>query len=264
MASSCSICTRDCVDGFVCGACLTRLSTDLLTLAWLTGEVRVTRTRQARLAGGSGKRSRGDGSPIPFHEGAARLADELHNDFVGWVRDLHRPADPWPADTAPSMARWLVERADRIRQHPAADEFATDVERLTRRALETINVPPAMSYGLCGALTQDSATCEAYLHGEPDATWVRCRGCGTQHDTARRKLDLRQRMENLYLRASTLARLLPRLIERPVSASNVRNWSRDGRPIRTLVDDDGYTTYRVGDVITVALATPVRKRGSAA
>lgn len=70
----------------------------------------------------------------------------------------------------------------------------------------------------------------------------------------------RQRASASYFRAATLARLLPRFIDRPVSASNIRNWQAEGRAIRVGRDADGWTTYHCGDVIAVACSTPKRDR----
>lgn len=262
--SQCVICTRDHTGSYVCPGCLTQLAADLRTLAWLAAELMVTRTRQARLADHG---RRGYDTPLGYHVGAAHAYDALHNALVTWVREHRRHLDEaWPADTPASMVRWLIQRADRIQADPGADQLAKEITYHTERALEIINPldPNAQTYGICGAERHDGTTCTAYLYGEAKAAWVRCRACHTQHDTRRRIADLEARMRVLYFRAATLARLLPRLIERPVSASNIRNWARDGRPIKTGVDDDGFTTYHCGDVIAAALDTPKRNRAACA
>jgi hypothetical protein len=50
---------------------------------------------------------------------------------------------------------------------------------------------------------------------------------------------MRRRMEWLTFRAATLARLLTRLSERPLSAGNVRNWHTRRPPIRAVSTHTG-------------------------
>ncbi|MFL6141590.1 MAG: hypothetical protein ACJ72N_06945 [Labedaea sp.] len=256
----CVICTRDNPTSHVCDRCVTQLVADLRTLAWLAAELMVTRTRQARLAGASG--GSGAESPLGYHVAAARAYDRLHNALTTCVRDWWRTAEPWPANTPASMVAWLIARVDRVRRDAGADHLAIELEQHTKAALEIINPldPNEQTYGICGAEQQDGTICVAYLYGEPKASWVRCRRCQTQHDTRRRVDELERRMHVLYFRAATLARLLPRLIERPVSANNIRSWAFQGRPIRTGLDAAGWVTYHTGDVIAVASVTPTRSR----
>jgi hypothetical protein len=256
--NQCVICTRDNRDGFACAACTTTLADDLRTLGWLASELFITRTRQARLAGGT--RSRG-GSPLAFHPRAAMAYDQLHNNLFGWVRVI-RSGDQWPADAADSMAAWLADRADRLRLHPAVDDLAQDVKAYTDDALNIINpTPDEQTYGVCGEVLVDGRTCDSHLYGPPRVDWVRCGRCDTQHNARQRTQALEARMTALYFRAATLARLLPRLLERPVSDNNIRAWARE-RPdaVRTERDADGVVTYHCGDVIAIAASTPKRDR----
>jgi len=261
-ANQCVICTRDVQGAYADKDCITSLTTDLRTLAWLAVELTITRTRQARLGGGA--RGAG-GSSLGYHDGAARAYDALHNCLSGWVRDLNEGyATPWPSDTAESMAAWLAVRGKRLRQHPAVDQLARDVREYTEWARLVINpIPDESTYGVCGVEMPDGRVCDAHLYGEPDANWVRCQRCHTQHNARERTEALRARMSGLYFRASTLARLLPRLLQRPVSDNNIRAWARE-RPdaIRTERDEDGFPTYHCGDVIEVAASTPKRDRSS--
>jgi hypothetical protein len=257
----CVICTRDNSDGYACTNCVTQLVADLRTVGWLAAELMVTRTRQDRLATSSTGSNPAD-SPLGYHVGAANAYDALLNALGTRVRARHRTGDPWPNDTPASMVRWLIERVDRERRNPGVDYFAREIEEHTTAALEIINPldPDEQTFGICGTERHDGTVCTAYLYGEPKADWVRCRRCNTQHDTHLRIRALERRMRVLYFRAATLARLLPRLIERPVSANNIRSWVHNGRPIRTSVDDAGWITYHTGDVIAVAQVTPTRHR----
>lgn len=273
----CAICTRD-TQTLACTSCVDQLVADLQTLAWLATHLEVTRSRQARLGGVGGPRDPGAGSPLGFHVGAAAAAGQLRDTLAYWLRMIEAPGGWHDEDdqTTPLLALHLVTAAHQFPQLERIAELRGDVDRHTQQALEIINPldQDEQTYGVCGAELDtddhrehrgadgdgDGGVCTAYLYGPARAAWVRCRRCRTQHETSRRVKDLRQRMDSMYFRAATLARLLPRLVERPVSASNIRNWRAEGKPIRTLTDDRGRPTYRAGDVIKVAIATPKRQR----
>lgn len=267
MTGQCVLCTRTSGTA-ACEACMAGVLRNLSMIPWLASELLVTYTGQSRL-GNAGKRPKGAEQPLGYGPGAKAAYDRLHNELVGWVREWlgTEVYGAWPADTVRAMTLWLLQHRQRIQRHPAVDEFARSVEHEIQRGLDRINPEPdEPTYGICEADT-DYGPCPGYLYGEPDATWVRCQRCGAQHETRARREWMRHRMAVFYFRASTLARLLPRLIDRPVSASGIRNWHARGRAIRTDEDHDGFTTYHCGDVIAVAVSTPARGRkmeGSAA
>ena len=59
--------------------------------------------------------------------------------------------DPWPDDTVAAMARWLLARTSRIRQHPEAAHIAASITRAAARAQRAIDLPPEGLYaGPCG------------------------------------------------------------------------------------------------------------------
>lgn len=266
MTVLCQSCERP-GDTYLCTGpdCWPALDADLALMGWLDEQLTVSRTRQARLD--TGRRPAGD-TALGYGAGAARVQDHLRNTVTTWARDiLLAPA----TFTDIGELCQLMRDPGPIRHHPAAGEIARDFERTRDRALTVINPQDdGMTYGVCGAPLDDDTTCPAYLYGagdDPGAAWVRCRACRTQHETRDRREQLRVRLEVLYMRAATLARVLPRLIEQPVSADLVRKWYARGKPIRTATDPEGWLTYRCGDVMTVALTTPQRERrveGSAA
>jgi hypothetical protein len=261
---TCVTCDRPSPDGaYLCQAdCWPALDSDLHLLGWLDHQLTVTRTRQSRLAGG-GRRPAGD-QPLGYGAGAATAQDALRNTVTTWARDLWL-GRVWPVGTTiTTLVTAMRNDPAPIRLHPAADQIVRDVERHRDWALSVINpLDDEATYGVCDAELADGGTCGAYLYGEADAAWVRCRTCHTQHETRERRDWMRRRMEVHYFRAATLARLLPRMIDRPVSASGIRNWTARGKLIRTSTDADGWITYCCGDVITVALTTTTREREGA-
>jgi hypothetical protein len=268
--AQCVICTRDLKQGgTACDDCVTTLIDQLHTLPWLADELHTARTRQARLNNGSTAPK--NDTPLGFNLAAANTADALHNTLVTWVRDLYRQPptgvywvpEAWPASDISDMVTWLTRRRHQLRNHPAVDQLAKDIQTHIDRALAVINpLADEQTYGVCGEETDD-AICTAHLYGPAGVDWVRCKNCGTQHDARRRTQGMESRLRVLYFRAATLARILPRLIDRPVSAAHIRMWAREGKPIRTELDRDSYPTYHTGDVIDVALATPQRDRKKA-
>lgn len=263
--TTCQSCTRP-SHVYLCPAddCWPALEADLALMGWLDAQLTVSRTRQARLD--AGRRPAGD-TALGYGIGAALAQDELRNTITTWARDL---LGEQVAGTIGLLALQL-RQPGLIVLHPAAGEIARDLEHVRKRGLAVINPQgDGMVFGVCGAELEDGSTCPAYLYADPDdptADWVRCRACRTQHETRDRREQMRVRLEVLYLRAATLARVLPRLIDRPVSADLIRAWAAQGKPIKTQDDADGWRTYRCGDVITVALTTPQRERrmeGSAA
>lgn len=268
MTALCQRCERP-ASVYLCDQpdCWPALDADLDLMGWLDEQLTVTRTRQGRVAG-SGGLADPELPPVDYHLGAARCQDALRNTVTTWARDiLHAPAT---FSDVEELCQLLRDPRP-IQQHPAAGEIAADFERIRKWALRVINpAEEGMAYGVCGADLDDGSTCPAHLYGDvddPQASWVRCRRCRTQHETAPRRESMRWRMEGLYFRAASLARLLPVLVDRPVSADHIRAWQRAGKPIKMHADQDGFPTYRCGDVVTVALTTPRRERrteGSAA
>lgn len=259
----CVICTKPSQTA-ACDPCMAAVERNLSMVPWLAAQLLVTYSRQSRL-GSAGKRPTGAEQPLGYGPGAKKAYDRLHNELVGWVREFlgRRLDEAWPRDDVVSMTVWLLRRRDRIQRHHAVDELARSIEHVVQHGLDRIN-PEAdePTYGICEADTE-YGPCPGYLYGEAAASWVRCARCGAQHETAARREWMRHRMAVFYFRAATLARLLPRMIDRPVSASNIRNWAAEGRPIRTDRDSDGFPTYHCGDVIAVAAVTPKRQREGA-
>lgn len=260
--SQCVICTRDHRGSLACPLCVDTLVADLRMLAVLDAELLVTRTRQARIGGGGRSRE----TPLSFHPGALAAGEALYRDLASeldeWLRQW--PDGIWPEGlTAAGMARWFAARPDQLRHYPLVARLRDRVTFHKDRIVRVIDLPPDEStFGVCGA-DVDGVSCTEYLYGEPGASWVRCKRCKTQHDTFERRKILEAKMSSLFFRAATLARLLPLVCDRPVTASNIRNWVAQGKPIKTKVDEDKFPTYRFGDVKAVALNTPRRDRKKA-
>lgn len=256
----CASCTKP-SDTTACDACTDDLIEQLRLLPWLASNLLVTYTRQDRLAGPGGRRGADFG--LSYHPAAKAELDRLSRTLAAVCWEISGERCSPAQHTTAGMAVWLLARRDQLQRHPNVADLGHRVRTVIDGALDTINPQPDRpTFGPCGADTR-YGPCPGYLYGDHGSAWVRCQVCGVQHHTAGRVAVLRERASVLYLRAATLARLLPRFLDRPVSASSIRNWHARGRPIRTDTDPEGWPTFHTGDVIAVAVSTPTRKRRAA-
>lgn len=100
----------------------------------------------------------------------------------------------------------------------------------------------------------------ADLYARPRRTVVRCRECETPHDVEARRAKLLDAAHDTLATAAELARALPRLLGRELSANTVRTLARAGKLTQRTPDAQGGPRYLVGDVIDLALITQQRAR----
>lgn len=258
-----------------CGLCLGRLDGALVEVADLVDELDATIARQTRTGQRVGSRPAETG--LPFNDGAAEVARDLRSVLSTWVRDLwetHAPrrmmptgatdADGRPVtvaeldpldldDTLPDMAAWLRRHPSWIAEHPAAGELVDEIGDAVERARRAVDLAPARVY--CGPCPD----CGADLYARPDRALVRCRECDTRHDVDGLRAALLDAARGHLGTAAEVARALPRLLGRDLSANTVRTWARAGKLPRRAPDEHGRPRYRVGDVIDLAVTTPTRR-----
>ncbi|WP_063778061.1 hypothetical protein [Lentzea aerocolonigenes] len=258
------------LDVYVCGVCLGRLDGDLADVADLAEELDTTIARQARVGMPVGSRTAEVG--LPYNDGAAEVGRDLRSVLSTWVRELwetHGPRrvtrtaanvevaelDPLDLDdTLAELAAWLRRHPSWIEYHPAGGELVDEITDAVERTRRAVDLPPARLY--CGPCPD----CDADLYARPDRETVRCRECETRHEVEALRAALLDAAREHLGTAAEIARALPRLLGRDLSANSLRTWARTGKLTRRAPDAQGRTRYLVGEVIDVALATPVRSR----
>jgi hypothetical protein len=275
---TCSVplCGNPATGGYMCGVCLGRLDCDLAEVAELVADLGATITRQTRTGHRVGSRPAEVG--LPFNDGAAAVRDDLRNVLSTWVRDLWESCGPWrevpTGDTGPDgtpvvgwvldpldlddtlqeMAAWLRRHPSWIAEHPAAGELVDEIGDAVARVRRAVDLPPALVF--CGPCPD----CGTDLYARPDRVIVACRECGARHDVEALRAALLDAARKVTATAAEIARALPALLGRELSANTVRTWARAGKLTRRKPDERGRPRYLVGEVIDVALATPTRSR----
>ncbi|MEV6712005.1 hypothetical protein AB0M48_08160 [Lentzea sp. NPDC051208] len=258
------------LDAYVCGLCLGRLDGDLADVADLAEELDTTIARQARTGMPVGSRSAEVG--LPYNDGAAEVGRDLRSVLSTWVRDLwetHGPRrvaraagkanvaelDPLDLDdTLAELAAWLRRHPSWIECHLAGGELVDEITDAVERARRAVDLAPARVY--CGPCPD----CGADLYARPDRATVGCRECEARHEVEALRAALLDAARGHIGTAAEIARALPRLLGRELSANSLRTWARAGKLTRREPDQHGRPRYLVGEVIDVALATPVRSR----
>jgi hypothetical protein len=105
--------------------------------------------------------------------------------------------------------------------------------------------------------------CGADLYARPERAIVGCRECEARHDVEALRAELLDVVRDSLATAAEIARALPCLLGRDLSANTVRTWARAGKITRRKPDEQGRPRYLVGEVIDLALSTPTRARLSA-
>lgn len=269
-------CSNPTTGGNVCGLCLGRIEGNLAEVDELVDDLDDTVARRTRTGHRVGSRPAETG--LPFNAGAAEVRDDLRNVLSTWVRELwetHGPRrevatdetapdgspvvvaelDPLDLDdTLPDMAAWLRRHPTWIEYHPAAGELVDEITDAVERVRRAIDLPPARLY--CGPCPD----CGASLYARPDRATVGCRECESRHDVEALRTALLDAARAQLATAAEVARALPRLLGRDLSANTVRTWARTGKLTQREPDERGRPRYLVGEVIDVALATPSRAR----
>ena len=224
-------------DQNICGACQADIARALTAVPDLERELDVAR---ARLVSRTLPTGRAAVVPLPYDPRASEAAAILRSALVGWVRELHTGAEPWPGDTLASMAAWLSERQGRILIHPAASEAHGELTAAVRAAQAAIDIPPARQYaGPCRA-------CARPLYARPGASSTECRDCRTPHDVDERRAWMLEQVQDQLATAHQVAYALSAL-GCEIKPDRVRQWVRRGMLAPRGHDAARRRLYRIGD-----------------
>jgi hypothetical protein len=164
-----------------------------------------------------------------------------------------------PPTTLRGMARYL--RWSDWANHPAADEFADELDYALAQVTRCIDTPPQRRYlGPCGAVLDQDKTCTGDVVKRWNQT-PRCRDCDATHDETARMEWIMDLAEDQLVTASIAAGALSAWGQ-CITPDLVRKWAQRGRLIAHGHDHSGHPTYQFGECRTLALITIKRRAGA--
>ena len=246
-------------DATLCSRCTWDVERDLGDVPALVDELDLTLSRQTAIGYREGGRSAE--TALPFNVSASDVRDNLKATLVGWVRDLHEqtPDAAWPDDTAAACSRWLLARIGDIRVHPAGDQLRDEIGYAVGEARRIVDRPADRMYvGPCRS-DVDGVICAEELYAKLGDDTIKCRACGTRHDTSERRAWLLAAVDDQLAHATLAARAVSGLGV-DVTPERIRKWKERGRIMPHSVDREGRPLYRIEDVVALAMADGERSR----
>lgn len=277
----CAACSRA-TDMFLCWSCCKDLKKRLDAAAWLALELDVTLTRQDRI-GEPGDRIGGTPeSPLPFHLAASEAVWVLRNTLTTWAREIceTRGIEYLPLGYLPSsfvgplrpgekcvpqnftestngVARWLSHNAVAVALSEGAGEAFDEISEAVKSAQRVIDRPPGRIYiGPCGGAF-NGVPCDADIYvtmGQPE---TRCPICGSTYSVDERREQLREQVRGLLGTAAELARLLPWVLDSPITRKRIAYYANRGFISRR--DLGGETVFQIGEVIDAHIQCEARR-----
>ncbi|MGV9540906.1 hypothetical protein ACWDSF_06235 [Nocardia beijingensis] len=273
----CVACSRA-TEMFLCWECTKTLKSRLDSVKWLAPELDLTLARQARVTSPGDRIGGTPEQPLPFQPAAGDTAWVLHNTLSAWARDLcetrgitylpigylpplppgfmgplrrgerfEKHVQPDFIDSTAGIASWLSHYVTAISMSEAAGECFEEISAAIAAAHRAIDRPPGRMYiGPCGE-SLNGIRCEADIYvtiGRPEA---RCPVCGATHDVGQRREALHQQVRSLLGTAAELARLLPWIMDSPITRKRITYYERIKKVMPRRVN--GQTMYQVGEVI---------------
>jgi hypothetical protein len=101
--------------------------------------------------------------------------------------------------------------------------------------------------------------CESDLYAPAGARAVSCRACGAQHDARTRRARLGEQASEHLATLEDVVRILPRLLDAPISADTVRSWAKRGKISPQVGPWAGARLFLVSDFVTMARASRSRQ-----
>lgn len=253
----------------VCGQCADRLLLDLEQVPGLvhaleaahTKGLRFSTTRRPRVVLPAGEDQ--EEAPLPFEPRATETARLLHDALASWADTIaaHRGLFP-PLDTAHALPAWLCGQVPWLRSAACGPEAVAKLCGVIGRVRAAVDRPPDLEFaGPCGASVVDEAgllrVCRADLYARRGDEVAECDVCGATYPLDERRTWLLDRVDDMLLPASELARAVDGLGV-DVTPSAIWKWKERGRLLPHGTDAHGHPLYRVGDVRDLVAATAER------
>lgn len=273
----CVACSRA-TEMFLCWECTKTLKSRLDSVSWLAPDLDLTLARQTRTTEPGDRVGGQQERPVPFHQPASETAWVLHNTLSTWARDLcetrgityiplgylpslppgfmgplprgeryEQHVQPDFIDSTAGIAAWLAHHTVSISCSESAGECFDEISAAIAAASRVIDRPPGRMYiGPCGE-TLNGVRCDADIYitlGRPEA---RCPVCGATHDVDQRRAALHHQVRSMLGTAAELARLLPWIMDSPITRKRITYYERIKKVMPRKVN--GQTMYQVGEVI---------------
>lgn len=266
---------------FLCWDCTKTLKSRLDAVIWLAPELDLTLSRQAHTTSPGDRIGGTPEQPLPFHAGASEIVWVLHNTLSTWARDLceTRGIDYMPlgylssafvgplrqgerripngfVESTAGIAAWLSHYVTSISGTESAGECFDEISAAVAAAHRVIDRPPGRMYiGPCGEVL-NVVECDADIYitlGQYEAV---CPVCGATHEVEQRRERLQAQVRGILGTAAELARLLPWILDSPVTRKRITYYSRIGAI--TARDVAGETMFQIGEVIDAHVAFEAR------
>lgn len=259
--SDCAACSRPVSDARLCRSCLDDLKAELRQVPWLTEQLTITLTRQARVGTRNGRR--GTETPLVFHLAASVDLETLRDGLSMWCHAVaqQRGVTVDAAHDPVEYAAWLLRWAGEVAQHENADELLGDILAMTKAARRTIDLAPDLRYvGPCDghrAIEPDTIGCGKDLYASLNAFTVTCHtdSCTAEYNIETRRIWLLEQAVDQLRTTTQLSRELPWIAGVVISAKLIGMWAARGKLTKYLPhphDTRQATRYRIGEVIELA------------
>jgi hypothetical protein len=257
LAHACGRCGGGMVDEAVlCFDCTRGLAGRLADVPVLLAELDNTLARMTATTTSVGSTGHPPGSVHPDMSVAA-IAGLLRVSCAGWAHalDRHVSTAPW---------KHLLKHLPDVRMQNWSVMLDRDLAMRMADGWQRVDRPEERWYaGVCGADIPDArghALCQQVLWAKLDDSEITCRYCGTIWTVPERRDWLIRTAEDFEGNATMVASVVSYVTQKRVAPATVRSWSFRG----LLIPKQRTTTsYRVGDVIEVALRHEVKGKHSA-
>ncbi len=248
--ADCSACAKPAPDATVCRSCADETAKNLRQIPWLTEQLTITLTRQARMGDRNGPRS--TETPVFFEQRASVDLETFQLDLARWTADVaeHRGIRVDEPDTPAGMSRWLLRWNGAAAQHPDAADYVSDIAAMVRAAERTIDRAPDMRcLGPC-----DVPDCEAWLYVPMHAEVAYCPSpeCEAEYRVQDRRAWLLEQTVDRLMTAAEIARDLPWIVGAKIDRKLINKWSSRDQITRFdphPTDLRKAPRFRVGEVI---------------
>jgi hypothetical protein len=247
-SQQCVACSRS-TDMFLCWDCCKTLKKRLDAAAWIADEIEVTLTRQDRIGETGARIGRATEQPLPFHLAASETAWVLRNTLTTWTRELCETRSlKYDGETSTrGVAQWLSRNVVAIALSEGASEAFDEIDAAVKAAHRVIDRPPGRLYiGPCGEVLS-GVRCEADLFVTMGHYETRCPVCGATHSVDDRREQLRDQVRGILGTAAELARLLPWILDSPITRKRITYYERTKMIFPRNVS--GTKMYQIGEII---------------